>query len=390
MTSQDREEQNAVIEPASDDAGYAHAVTAHMAPSHCSICGRALVDADSVQRGYGPICAEKYMRPMRATGPLSPALLAKAHEMAPERLRKRLLAVAPLRDWEDPDVRHKLVNVAVYHASIATSYGDSAKSIQENGIDISHVVVAAVQTLVRGAGYDQLAERLITTHAKENQQRRQGRETDEGYGKGEADITIEFTDGTQRMMRLATPFSESFNAAARKAGLFPKFEKVGRTFWRLFKTEDINKVVNLVTSVFGDVIALGPDRTLAPLPAMPMFITPPKTPTPPPPKVETGPEPVVVPVEIQEIIGRGRMAWDFNGRSKRYEPGDYRRHQRALPSWASGRAHHGHSVGQRAHAHGSVGRAVLGTRVAPGGTRPTVAQFVTPVPRTRGMTLCEA
>ena len=275
------------LAPEGADAGYSNAVVAQMLPTHCCFCGYPLVDADSVQRGYGPICMEKYGRPQRMTGPADPGLLRKAHDMAPQRLRERLLKVAPLNRWEEPDVRHKLVNVATYHASVATSYGDTAQNVQAAGMDISHVVIAVAQTLARGAGYEQMAERMITTHAKENQRRRFGKESEQGeYGRGEADLVIEAaSSGT---LRLATPYNPKFNDAARGAkGLFFKFEKEQGAFWRYFRAADLNRVVNLLVSIFGDRLVLGPDRTLAPLPTLRVFEEPPETRAAPAPKEAT-------------------------------------------------------------------------------------------------------
>lgn len=40
--------------------GYENAPATQMLATHCAICGRALVDAESVERGVGPDCAEKY------------------------------------------------------------------------------------------------------------------------------------------------------------------------------------------------------------------------------------------------------------------------------------------------------------------------------------------
>ena len=40
--------------------GYELAPATELMATHCCFCSRPLVDANSVQRGYGPICAEKW------------------------------------------------------------------------------------------------------------------------------------------------------------------------------------------------------------------------------------------------------------------------------------------------------------------------------------------
>jgi len=39
---------------------YADAPATALVATHCCLCGRPLVDAESVERGIGPVCADKY------------------------------------------------------------------------------------------------------------------------------------------------------------------------------------------------------------------------------------------------------------------------------------------------------------------------------------------
>lgn len=39
---------------------YEAAPATALVATHCALCGRALVDAESVERGIGPVCADKY------------------------------------------------------------------------------------------------------------------------------------------------------------------------------------------------------------------------------------------------------------------------------------------------------------------------------------------
>ncbi len=88
---------------------YENAASTRMLATHCCLCGRPLVDADSVERGIGPVCM------------------------------KRLMGDVPA----GPD-REK-VNGLVYEASVALSFGkrDSVVKLAEEIAKLGYVVVAA-------------------------------------------------------------------------------------------------------------------------------------------------------------------------------------------------------------------------------------------------------
>ena len=275
---------------AAGKGGYETALATGLLATNCCVCGRPLLDADSVQRGYGPDCRDKYMMPDRMTEQPDRDLMRQAFEVAPGSMRTALTKVAPVSHWDDADVRQKLVNVATFHAALAVSYGGNTKLTNENGIDTSKLVIAAFQALAMGAGYSKLATRLIATFASRGQ-----------AADAPADIRIHYASDNRKMMKLAAPYSETFNAAARKSGLFGRFEKVGRDFWRFFKTDDLAKVLNLLQSAFGDQLLEGPEKTLGVLPAVPLFIPPDPTPPAPPPDKATNAPASELPVSVQEI-----------------------------------------------------------------------------------------
>lgn len=44
---------------------YTSSIQCKLLASHCVFCGRALVDAESVERGAGPECAPRYLDPIK-------------------------------------------------------------------------------------------------------------------------------------------------------------------------------------------------------------------------------------------------------------------------------------------------------------------------------------
>lgn len=67
--------------------GYEDASATKMMATHCLMCGRPLVDPESLERGVGPICARKW-KVFTAAGPVDATALAHAVETAPPELQK--------------------------------------------------------------------------------------------------------------------------------------------------------------------------------------------------------------------------------------------------------------------------------------------------------------
>jgi len=123
-------------------------------PSHCCFCGRQLLDAHSIEVGYGPICADKYMLPHKGQFESEPdrAAIASVLEIAPERLREALA-----KDVKNATAG-RLCNKAVYQASLAISYPDQQKNL----------VIAACQRIALACGFSRVADRLSELYFKKH------------------------------------------------------------------------------------------------------------------------------------------------------------------------------------------------------------------------------
>lgn len=123
--------------------GYESAISTQLMATNCCICGRPLLDADSVGTGVGPICREKFL-PRVMSYDVDQGLLAHAVSMCPPALRKAIASDVENEAWRE------LVNKAIWHASMAVSYtGPESKE-----------VLAAVQQLTAAVGAERVAERL--------------------------------------------------------------------------------------------------------------------------------------------------------------------------------------------------------------------------------------
>lgn len=84
-------------------SGYEEAPGTELVATHCAICGRPLLEADSVECGIGPICRKRY------------GYGVVTHEPNLDRVRK-LLAVLKMGDLDvmDPEVRRTTTNRLIY------------------------------------------------------------------------------------------------------------------------------------------------------------------------------------------------------------------------------------------------------------------------------------
>lgn len=121
-------------------------------PSHCVFCGRQLLDAASIETGYGPICANKYVLPHKSEFESEPdrATIASVLELAPERLREALASETA------SGTAGRITNVAVYQASLAISYPDQQKNL----------VIAACQRIALACGFDRVSDRLCELYLR--------------------------------------------------------------------------------------------------------------------------------------------------------------------------------------------------------------------------------
>ncbi|MSO37444.1 MAG: DEAD/DEAH box helicase [Acidimicrobiia bacterium] len=124
--------------------GYRESLGSAALASNCVFCRRPLLDVESIERGYGPICAEKYMLPHGEGGIIDDKALGAAMESAPPELSSALRAVVKSGDGR------AIVNKAVWHASLAVSFPDLYKNS----------VVSCCQRIALACGFGLVSDRL--------------------------------------------------------------------------------------------------------------------------------------------------------------------------------------------------------------------------------------
>jgi len=129
--------------------GYEDAVSTKLLASHCVFCSRPLANAESIERGAGDVCAEKFGID-RASGSVDEALLERGLSVAPAPMRAAIAPVVAKGDLLSA------VHKAIWHGAMAVSYSGPE----------SKTVLAAAQLIAAGAGYERVAARIKSFHYK--------------------------------------------------------------------------------------------------------------------------------------------------------------------------------------------------------------------------------
>lgn len=258
-------------------AGWFRAVQQQLAPTHCAICGEALTNVRSQEIGIGPICIQKLGRASENPPLVSEEAARAALENMPDPARTRLLEIGgglgPDARWtEDGEVRRQMVQSGLWYGSYAASFGADQRETVGLRVDTALLLIACVEAMARGMGFDKVADRMSKTWSRELSK-----------------TQISFVDGPGGLMGVSAPYSPQFNEACRaNKNLFPKFEKKGYAFIRYFQPYDLPEVVNILIGAFGDGLATNPKGNLVALPAMALTAPPKPQPPAPPPSKQTG------------------------------------------------------------------------------------------------------
>lgn len=199
--------------------GYEQDVSTQLLRFGCAVCGRPLRDPTSLERGWGPVCDDKYMGgagaarvwaqmeqtfdaeataaaideaprlvPEGWVEPVKPPVIERVFKKGDELpeggvarggeilVKTYPLKVKSLRDfwierggkpddprarWRtDPEIRRKLVSNGIWYASRAVTYGFSDDVVTAEKVDPKWMVVAAVQRLARAVGLPGAADRM--------------------------------------------------------------------------------------------------------------------------------------------------------------------------------------------------------------------------------------
>jgi hypothetical protein len=127
--------------------GYETSAATQLVATACVFCGRPLVDADSVQLGIGPICAQKYGVFGEGKGPADWDAFAKRLETAPDPVKRAV-------DRAAPGDAHDILNHLLYPAG----------TWWENNLPGRQVVLASVAELAQALGYHKVADKLIARY----------------------------------------------------------------------------------------------------------------------------------------------------------------------------------------------------------------------------------
>lgn len=158
---------------------YERAVATQIMATHCCFCGRPLVDAESVQRGIGPICKGKYAIGDITDDSLKEALGVVAANEA--HLGGDLVGkIIGLRHDGGKDAGRQIANLVIYHASARRA---------------ESLFVLKCAEVLDAVGYETAGTQLRKNYAR---------------------ISIVENDGR---LEIYTPYKQSFSDACRD---FPK------------------------------------------------------------------------------------------------------------------------------------------------------------------------
>lgn len=172
----------------------------------------------------------------------------------------------PRAKWRrDPEVRMKMFSGGIWYASRAVTLGFDGDVVTANKVDPRFLVVASVQQFARAIGMLSAADALAGFYAAKVAA--VAKESAYGGAKKErAQIIIEgrLQDSHMPtgwhpepgMLRVHAPYNEQYNRLAREnRDVFLTYMKDGPLFWRYFRDEHLQTVVNILQEAFGSQMA---------------------------------------------------------------------------------------------------------------------------------------
>ena len=246
--------------------GWENALSTKLAATRCCFCARSLRDPESIERGYGPECAEKFVMPTSMPDSLDEAAAVRALNMMPPLLRGSMERIGgkvgdPQAEWRtSPASRRQMVSTGLYIGALAVSFGADQMSVIRAKIDSSKQVLAALQQMSKAFGYSRCSDRLATKYIE----RLEGN-------------LITFSRAPQPgSMGVHVPYSETWlNWCRGNRDVFTGARKDGKTFIRYFREEKLGEVANALRGCFGDTICFDADGNMVPLPSMHIEAEPP-------------------------------------------------------------------------------------------------------------------
>lgn len=241
------------------DGGWENALSTKLLATHCVFCGRPLRDPQSVERGWGPECGEKFWMPESLPTALNVEAARTAMRMAPDKLRARWAEVGggaddADADWlSEPDTRRKMLSIGLEYGAYAVSFGADAVSTVAAKVDSAKQCIAAVQHFAAACGYDKCSQRLKDKYVE----RLQG------------NLILFRKSKKPGFLGVHVPFSQQWLDWCRgNRQYFEASQKEGQFFFRFFDEKKLGFIANALVGCFGDTLAIDADGNMVPLPSM--------------------------------------------------------------------------------------------------------------------------
>lgn len=255
--------------------GWETAVSTRLLATHCVFCARPLRDPASIERGYGPECAEKRGLMTDAPESLDPEMAEQAMKMAPEPLRSAWERVGgkaddPDAEWRDnSEIRRQMLSLGLHYGALAVSFGPTEVSVVVGKVDSAKLCIAAVQRFAQASGYYAAAEQMREKYIE----------------KLEGNLIIFRRSKREGYLGVHTPFSDQWRSWCNANGkYFVHKEYIGKLFFRYFEEKKLGFIANALSGIFGDTLIVDPDGNMVALPTMhiePEEKIAPAAPTPP-------------------------------------------------------------------------------------------------------------
>jgi SWI/SNF-related matrix-associated actin-dependent regulator 1 of chromatin subfamily A len=225
--------------------GYQEAWANRERPQIDAVTGATLDTQADQARGFGSEVAEILASLPR--GPRSVELLRAFLRSMPDELR------ADLGKLSEGQVSQKTAAVAIYHASLAMTYGVTADSVTALGYDAAKTAFCAAQSICLALGYTELSDAMRATVDPKL-----------FFTRGTGDELILFFDG----------YNPNFVQAARNRSDIIKVYRKGSDWLRSFKAVNLPKVINILLPFWPGGFLVGPDGNLSVLPTKPSIEVP--------------------------------------------------------------------------------------------------------------------
>jgi hypothetical protein len=223
------------------------------------VTGAEFTTAEEQARGYGQRAADILRRPPPKA--LDPDLLRTVLGGLPPTMYSVLVD-------ENGQARYagvELAQKALYFASLAITYNDSAEDVARNGFEESRMTFAAGQGIMLALGYDHVARNMVQ------------------LASGNGALHIKFFPGRGDDIGITTQFNQLFlNACRANQNLFHRSDRIGPDFVRFFKPDAVQNVIALLVPIWPSSFCLGTKGNLTVLPCRPSIEVPfPIAPLPP-------------------------------------------------------------------------------------------------------------